>query len=577
MPVKLAKSAGFCMGVRRAINTVLEETHKSEKKIYTLGPLVHNRQAMEMLSIRNVKEVSSIDEIESGILYIRAHGITPELREKLNRPGVEVRDMTCPHVRRAQLIIQRHAEKGFTSIIIGDAGHAEVVGLLGYAGGKGFVVGHKDDLSMLPKGLDKVCVVAQTTQNAMRFDEIIPVIKEIYPNAEIHNTVCSATDDRQEEVRMLAKEVDAIIVVGGKHSANTVRLAEIARNQGSPTYHIETADELTWDDLKQYNRVGVTAGASTPNWVFRAVVDKANQYIRTRSPIIKLFKAVLSFCVYSYLYIGVGSAAMTYAAMRLLDIQPRFSYLFLSFMYVMSMHIINRYTDRVSANLNDPLRMRLLERFHFVFIGVAFILAGAVLLLSYYFGTAPFVLMVLCLMAGIVYNLKMIPHWLSRRIRLTTVKDIPGSKDLFLALAWAVVSVLLPCLAEKQAALQQALYVSSFAFIMVFIRSMIFGVKDLDGDRIVGKETFPLVMGHAATKRLVILCAICLTVIAILDIFFQWSALGGFLLLPVTAYVGFYLILFYRGILPQGILFEIIVDAQFIFTGLLAFSIPHGL
>jgi 4-hydroxy-3-methylbut-2-enyl diphosphate reductase len=564
------------MGVRRAMNAALEAAHKSDKTVYTLGPLVHNRQAIEMLGAKKVQVVKRGEEAEEGLLLIRAHGVTPEVKEGLERPGLEVRDMTCPHVRRAQLIIQRHAKEGFSTVIIGDAGHAEVVGLLGHAEDRGFVVAGREDLEALPE-LEKVCVVAQTTQNARRFEELIPLIRERYPGAVIHNTVCSATDDRQAEVRELACEVEAIIVVGGRHSANTVRLAEIARAEGVPTFHIETADELDAARLADFHTVGVTAGASTPHWVFRAVVDEANRCLEPRSALVRLPRALLTFGVHTYLYIGAGSAAMTYAALRLLEIPPRFNYLFLSFMYVVSMHLLNRFTDQGAALLNDPLRMRLLKRYSPVFMGIAVLFAMADLVIAFQLGIYPFVLMLLSLVAGIGYSLRMIPLWLTRRIGIKAVREIPGSKDIFVSLAWATVTVLLPYLAETNVGVLTALSVFLFCFIMVFIRSLVFDLKDIEGDRIVGKETVPLVMGLAATRRVIVLCTALLAAIALLDLVVTWSAMGGYLLLPVVLYVGFYLYLTFRRIIAQGLLFELAVDFQFILTGLIAFCIPYGI
>jgi 4-hydroxy-3-methylbut-2-enyl diphosphate reductase len=563
------------MGVRRAMNAVLEAANKSDRPIYTLGPLVHNRQAIEMLEAKEVKVVSSAEEVSSGMLFIRAHGITPQVRENLERTGLEVCDMTCPHVRRAQKIIERHARKGFSSIIIGDAGHAEVIGLLGHADGRGYVVGSAEEVKNLPD-MEQVCVVAQTTQNARRFEGLLPLIKERFPGVEIFNTVCSATDDRQTEVRTLAGEVDAMIVVGGKHSANTVRLAEIAREEGVPTFPIETADELDPGALQNFQTVGITAGASTPHWVFRTVVGKVHHCMRSRSAWVRFFRALLTLSVHTYLYIGAGSAAMTYAALRLLDIRPRLSYLLLALMYVVSMHLLNRFTDQPAARLNDPFRMALLQRFQPFFLTAAILFALGTLTLAFPFGFYPFVLMLFSLIAGVSYSFRWIPSWLAKRIGFQTVKEIPGSKDLFVALAWSTVTVLLPSLAAQgEVKILPVVYVFIFCFIMVFIRSLVYDLKDLEGDRIVGKETFPLIMGLKAANKLVLLCFMALAVIAVADIVFPWSALRGLLLLPVVVYVGLYPYLYARRVISQGVLFEIIVDTQFIFTGLLAFCIPY--
>jgi 4-hydroxy-3-methylbut-2-enyl diphosphate reductase len=576
MRVKLAKTAGFCMGVRRAMNAVLEAANRPEGSLSTLGPLVHNRQAMEMLATRRVKVVSSPGEAECGTLFIRAHGVTPEVRRSAERPGLEVRDMTCPHVRRAQIAVERHADRGYHSIIIGDAGHAEVVGLLGHARGRGFVVGSEEEIETLPPDLEKVCVVAQTTQNARRFHELAPLVEARYPGAVVHDTVCSATDDRQNEVRRLAREVGAVIVVGGRHSANTVRLAEIAREEGATTLHVETAEELDAEELARFRSVGITAGASTPHWVFRAVVEKARYCLEARSALTRFLRAAVGFGVHGYLYVGAGSAGVTYAALRLLGLRPRFSYLLVACLYVVSMHLLNRFTDRDAARMNDPQRMRLLERFPGVLAGAAFLLATLSLVIAAGFGLYPFLLMFLSLAAGIGYNLPLIPRWVTRRVRVTRVREIPGSKNLFMALAWALVTVLVPCLATGSGPLLPAALVFAFVFLMVLIRSLVFDRKDLEGDRILGKETLPLVLGPRATGRLVLLCALALALIALSDLYPGWSALDGLLLLPVVSWVGVYLLLDHRIFLTRGVLFEIVVDAQFVGMGLLAYAIPYA-
>ena len=366
-----------------------------------------------------------------------------------------------------------------------------------------------------------------------------------------------------------------MVVVGGRHSANTVRLAEIARGEGVPTFHVETADELDPAELRRFQNIGITAGASTPHWVFGAVVDRAEESLRSGSLPSRALERLLLFGVHSYLYIGAGSAAMTYAALRLLRIEPRWSYLLLSMMYVVSMHIVNRFTDRAAADLNDPHRMRLLGEWARAFQGAAALLAVGALVLAWQFGLYAFALMLLSLGAGIVYSLKMLPPWLVRRIGAQTAREIPGSKDLFLALAWATVAVVLPCLAERNVEVLPVIYVFLFTFIMVFIRSLAFGLREVEGDRIVGKETFPLVMGRRVTLRLVMAGTVMLGMIALLDIVQPWSAVRGYLLMPVTAYVALYLFLDYRRLLSRGLLFEVVVDAQFILTGLLAFCIPH--
>jgi 4-hydroxy-3-methylbut-2-enyl diphosphate reductase len=278
MSIKLAETAGFCMGVRRAVDMVLDlAQHKGLKTIYTYGPLIHNPQTVELLKSRGIIPVSGLEEIppgEAGLtIIIRAHGISPQERKGIKEKGLQIIDATCPKVGRVQAIIKKHAARDFTILIIGDAQHPEVNGLLGYAYGKGLVINHPADVRQLPP-LDKVCVVAQTTQSVDEYQHIVAEIRQRFPGAVIFDTICDSTGKRQMEVKSLAEAMDAMIIVGGKNSANTQRLAALSALQGAPTFHVETANELIAENLQPFKNIGVSAGASTPNWIIDDFVQR---------------------------------------------------------------------------------------------------------------------------------------------------------------------------------------------------------------------------------------------------------------------------------------------------------------
>lgn len=220
MTIKLANTAGFCMGVKRAVDIVLEIAQKSpNRRIYTYGPLIHNPQTIELLKKRGVFPIAHIDEIEPSrdtILIIRAHGISPEERKVIQDKGVTIVDATCPKVAHVQSIIKKHAERDYMTVIVGDREHPEVNGLLGYAGARGVVLSHEDEVENLPAAA-RVCVVAQTTQNLDEYDRIVARIRARFPEAAvIFNTICDSTERRQSEVKALAREADAMIIIGGK-------------------------------------------------------------------------------------------------------------------------------------------------------------------------------------------------------------------------------------------------------------------------------------------------------------------------------------------------------------------------
>ena len=286
MKVIRAKSAGFCFGVERAIGIALGCTDGGKHKVYTDGPLIHNRQMMErlqqdgILEIGDYKSESSIeneinDSDKNGILVFRAHGVSPERREYLKSLGMPCKDATCPDVGKIAGIIKMHSNKGFTTVIVGDPNHPEVIGLLGYAGKKGLVIKSRDDVDKLENIEGEICMVSQSTMFTDDYRELSEYFKTRFPNTKVIDTICGATKERQKDVRQLAQDgAQAIIVIGGKHSANTVKLAIMARRTGLKCFHIETLKELDIDSLKKYSVVGVTTGASTPDFLIDEVCKK---------------------------------------------------------------------------------------------------------------------------------------------------------------------------------------------------------------------------------------------------------------------------------------------------------------
>ncbi len=239
MKIIIAKTSGFCMGVRRAVEMVLDAPDQSTKPIYTYGPLIHNPQVLNLLQSKDIRVLDEIPNRGCGTVLIRAHGVPPTAKQHLKEAEFNVIDATCPRVIKVQTIIRKHAKKDYAVIIIGDKDHPEVIGLLGYARDNGHVVGDMEELAALP-AFDNAIIVSQTTQNARLLESVINWAAENHPHYKIYNTICDSTERRQAEVQRLAEAVDAVIVVGGYNSGNTRRLAEIARQTGKPTYHIES-------------------------------------------------------------------------------------------------------------------------------------------------------------------------------------------------------------------------------------------------------------------------------------------------------------------------------------------------
>jgi 4-hydroxy-3-methylbut-2-enyl diphosphate reductase len=277
MNIRKAVHAGYCWGVERALDIVTDTAaaHPGET-VRTLGPIIHNPHVVQSLEEKGVQSVHALEEMTSGTVIIRTHGVPPETYEQARAKGLNVVDATCPLVTLVQNKAKQLVQEGYHLVIFGNPRHPEVIGTIGHAGGKATVIEKPEDVETLhlPK---RVGVVVQTTQEtellAALLSRLAPRCKEI----KIFNTICNPTIERQESARELAREVQVVIVVGGKNSSNTRHLAEVCREEGAVAYHIEEASELepTW--LEGVDDVGVTAGASTPGWLMDQVIERIQQ------------------------------------------------------------------------------------------------------------------------------------------------------------------------------------------------------------------------------------------------------------------------------------------------------------
>jgi (E)-4-hydroxy-3-methyl-but-2-enyl pyrophosphate reductase len=282
MKVIRSKSAGFCWGVDRAINIARDFAKQGKSVVYTDGPLIHNQQMMSMLEKEGIQEIGdyqsqselklSETERQDAVMVVRAHGISPDRRKYLKSLGMEFRDATCPDVGIIAGKIKQHARKGYATVIFGDPEHPEVIGLLGYANDRGYVIQSREDIDHLPNLGNEVCMVSQSTMFIHEFEELSDYLRQSYPQLQIFNTICGATRERQTDlVKMVDEGAEAIIVIGGHHSANTRKLAKLAKLQGKPTFHIETSKDLDVESIRNFRIVGVTAGASTPDFIIDEV------------------------------------------------------------------------------------------------------------------------------------------------------------------------------------------------------------------------------------------------------------------------------------------------------------------
>ncbi|WP_054632723.1 bifunctional 4-hydroxy-3-methylbut-2-enyl diphosphate reductase/30S ribosomal protein S1 [Thermoclostridium stercorarium] len=279
----VAKTAGFCFGVDNAVKLAFRISEENPGNTSTLGEIIHNRQVMEELAQRGVKVVESPDELKEGEhVIIRAHGIGEAVYNELKKRNVIIHDATCPYVKRIhKLVRQKHAE-GCTIIIVGDRNHPEIIGVNGWCDNRAYVVSSIEEVDLLPDISGPICVFAQTTMKQEKFDGIYEAVKKKFANTQKFDTICNATEVRQREAREISGTVDMMIVIGGKNSSNTQKLFEICSENCPLTFKIETVADLPPLDIKNINTIGITAGASTPDWVIREVIETMEENLRNQ-------------------------------------------------------------------------------------------------------------------------------------------------------------------------------------------------------------------------------------------------------------------------------------------------------
>jgi 4-hydroxy-3-methylbut-2-enyl diphosphate reductase len=273
MEVRIAKTAGYCWGVRRTVDRAMEVAEGARQGVVTLGPIIHNPQAVERMRQRGIGTVDSVAQVERGTtVVVRTHGAVRSELAAAKERGLEVVDGTCPYVKYPQAMAQRLSKEGYHVVIVGDAQHAEVKGVVSYAEGPCTVV--KPGSPIPEFEARKVAVIAQTTCIGSEFERVVGALALRHREVRAVNTICSDTDERQADARQLAAEVDAVVVVGGKNSANTRHLAEICRGIQPRTWHVETEAELEPAWFEGCRVVGLSAGASTPDWVIEGVAER---------------------------------------------------------------------------------------------------------------------------------------------------------------------------------------------------------------------------------------------------------------------------------------------------------------
>ena len=570
MKVILAENAGFCMGVRRAVETTLDMVRKDDK-IATFGPLIHNPQVLGLLEERGVETLHEIPDHRDGTIIIRAHGVPPESKDRLRDTGANIHDATCPRVLKVQAIIRKHQQDGYATVIIGDKNHAEVDGLLGFAGETGQVVSNEEEAGAIELTSPYI-IVSQTTQDDESFDLLSGIIQARFPGGKIFNTICDSTHKRQAAVLALCEKVQAMVVVGGRSSANTRRLAALVEGKGCPVYLVETEEDLDLKSFRQYKCVGVTAGASTPSWMINRVIHSLESVPGPgESRLANLACRVIGFLMASNLYVAVGGGLLACAVSSLLGESVTFATFMLVAAYLFAMHNLNRFNGSETGRFSDPVREKFRLKFLLPILALSWLALAVSLGFAYVYEGFSFPILAVMSVLGVLYSFRPMPKGLSSFIKVRRLREIPGSKTFFVAMAWAFVIIVVPLLGSDHGLDAGAIGAFLFVLLLVYVRSALYDVFEVQGDRIAGKETLPVCIGRDKTLRLLYGMIVLLVLLLII------GPLAGLLpvvwvgLLPVILYLFVVTRRYDRGDFAHSPKLEFAVDSIFPLIAVLAF------
>jgi len=494
LKVIVAKTAGFCWGVKRAMDAVLEASARHDgEKVQTLGPLIHNPQALELIGKRGVAVAEAPDKVENGTVVIRAHGIPIQdlrgLKERQARGELKIVNATCPEVAKVHNKIKKWSPKGYFTVILGSHGHAESVAHRSFAEhGSQIVANMGEAMALPPEVLKKVLVVAQTTYTVKDFHDIVDYLRTRAEDMVVENTICEDTWTRQDEAKALAQAVDTVIVVGGKASSNTKHLAELAHHYGKPVQYVETASELDLSKFTGKETVGVLAGASTPTWLVDEVVDVLEQLGDGPSK----WRSFLHAAFGSSVLLAVGTALATVGLHKWLDLSLRWTYPVITGTYVLAMYLLSPFLDPHGLGAKGPARARFLERNRKVLIGMALVAMVASLGLAASVGAKAVAVVGFATLLGLVYKLRTPGGFSLRRI--------PGSKDLLVAAALGTVAVVMPVWQEGRIWDLRAFAAVFLMGVLAFARTVIYDIRDMQNDQVLGKETLPIALGKRGAK-----------------------------------------------------------------------------
>ena len=502
MKVIVAKTAGFCWGVKRAMDAVLEASTHSNQNVQTLGPLIHNPQALALIENRGVSVVTEPESVQNGTVVIRAHGIPIQslrgLKERQNRGEINIVNATCPEVAKVHNKIKKWSPKGYFTIILGAKGHPESIAHRSFAESGSIIISTIEEAKQLTsKELSKCLIVAQTTYTVKDFHNVSSYIESRATDCIIENTICEDTWMRQDEAESLSKRVDYVIVVGGKESSNTKHLAELAHRFGKPVQYVETAQEIDQTKFTGSETVGILAGASTPTWLVDEVVDSLEE---TSSLFFK-WKKVLIRAFWTPLVLSTSVIVSSFGVSDILGFSDRVPIAFTIGFFVFSMYLSAPYLEPLGLGVKGPAQAKFLNQYRYMILNISMMSALMSMLCSRQVGSDYFLLTFGAIILGLFYRIGLFPAQKSNQFSL---RSIPGSKEILVPLSIAFLMVLGPSLIYKPKLTNLDHLIFLTILIIGVSRTFIYDLRDMQKDQVLGKETLPIALGKKRSLSLIL-------------------------------------------------------------------------
>ncbi|HOO70940.1 MAG TPA: 4-hydroxy-3-methylbut-2-enyl diphosphate reductase [Spirochaetota bacterium] len=556
MKIELARHSGFCMGVRNAVQKIVTIINTTDEPIAVYGPLIHNPQTIDILTKRGLETVHSLDDVSGSPIAIRTHGIPIQDFQKIREKASRVINLTCPRVAKVQAIIKKYSSQGYFTIITGDDDHAEVVGLKSYASSGVAVISSPWEARNIPI-TEKCLLVSQTTLERELFNSIARELKDRCPTIEIVDTICDSTRYRQADViEGIKKGVDTIVVVGGKNSANTKRLAHIGEEAGVRTILVETADELQEKDFNDSEYVLLTAGASTPGWIINNAMERLYAFKFSKSNLLlNGLKRILEFSVRSHLVSSIAAFFMTLVVQKYCGMHEDINFALISLLYIFSMYSMNNYFDRTFLKESNSYKYAIYGRFGNLYFALSLLCIAVSLWISLKYSMATTTILVLSYLLGLFYSTDLVRKIVAAMGKIP--KKIYNTK-IITSFGWLVPVIFLPAI-DSGASVLTALAAGTVIFLIIFLRQILMDVIAIQGDLIFGRETIPVLLGLKNAFK-------TLTLLSLAGIVFYTAATvltGNYIYLSLLAPVAYYLVL-YKHInkLPYliALKYEVIVD-----------------